>query len=109
MNIGNIFKAFARYFVNVFKAFLGTEGAKGLQDAVKGFITTDIGALALDAVEYVHDSLPGLTDVAARDAAKAKLITDAKAAGHDLGILGQAALNLFIELAYQALLAKLAL
>jgi len=107
MNLGAFFKLLGSYFENVFKAFLGSQGAKDLQSAVEKFVKTDIGAIALDAVEYVKDSLPGLTNVDAREAAKNKLVEDAKAAGHDLSILGQGALNLFIELAYQAMLAQI--
>ena len=112
MSIGSvlstIFKAIGNYFTNVFLSVLGSEGAKNLETAIKHFITTDIGAMALDAVEYVQDSLPGVTNVSARDAAKAKLVEDAKAAGKDLTLLGESALNLFIEMAYTALKAKLA-
>jgi hypothetical protein len=112
MNIGSvlstIFKAIGGYFKDVFESVIGSDSAKSLETSIKNFITTDVGGLALESVEYVADSLQGASGTAARDAAKAKLVELAKAAGKDLEVLGQSALNLFIEMAYTALKAKLA-
>ena len=99
-----IFGFVADYFVGIFHGLIG-KAAVSLATATAQFITTDVGKLAFDAVAYVA-TVPQQSEVAARDAAKAKFIADAKAAGHDLAALGESQLNLFIELAYSAYKAK---
>lgn len=103
----NIFAAIGHFFVNVFKGIFSSSEAKTFENNVIDFVKTDIGALAVDAVEYAQVALPNGGSVEKRDAAVAKLKADAIAAGKDITGVAESALNTFIELALQFVLAKL--
>jgi len=95
--IGNYFKHLGLSLFGQLKASI----ASFLND----FVTQDLGKLAVDAVEYVQASLPNATGDEKRAAAKAKLVADLKAAGHDAEQFGESVLNFLIEAALQAVLA----
>jgi glycerol-3-phosphate cytidylyltransferase-like family protein len=104
----NIFAAIGHFFASVFKGIFSSAEAKTFENNVIEFVKTDIGALAVDAVEYVRVALPNGGSVEKRDAAVAKLKADAIAAGKDITGVAESALNTFIELALQFVLAKIA-
>ena len=96
------------FFVALFHGIFSDSQAKTIEENLVAFVETDIGALAVDAVEFVSASMPGATGVEKRDAAVAKLKADALAAGKDLASLAVSTLNWFVETALQAVLAKVA-
>jgi hypothetical protein len=96
-SIGSYFKALGLSLFGQLKASI----ASFLND----FVKDDLGKLAVDAVTYVNDSMPNSPSNDKRDAAKAKLIADLKAAGHDVSVFGESVLNFLIEAAVQAVLA----
>lgn len=104
----SIWSAIGGFFVNLFKGIFSASEAKTIESNLVNFVKTDVGALAVDAVEYVAASMPSADGVAKRDAAVAKLKVDAKTAGKDISSLATSMLNLFIEMALQAVLAKVA-
>ena len=68
------------------------------------FVETDLGKLAIDAVNYAA-TLTDESDDGKRDAAKTQLLNDAEAAGHDLSTGATSFINFLIETALQATLA----
>jgi hypothetical protein len=104
--MANPFKVIEGFFVNLFKGIFDSSSAKAIEANIVTFVKTDVGALAVDAVEYVEAALPGSSSADKRAAAVAKLKTDAAAAGKDLTSLAESTLNWFVETALQAVLAK---
>ena len=98
--MGAILAFFSSYFVGLFKGLIG-KAAVSLSAAIAQFIHTDLGKLALDGVEYAA-TLVGKSNTELRDAARQRMIDDAKAAGHDIETLAESQANLFIEMAYTA-------
>jgi hypothetical protein len=94
------------FFVGLFKGIFDSGSAKQIEQSVVAFVKTDVGALAVDAVEFVASEMPGTDGVAKRDAAVAKLKTDAAAAGKDLSALAESTLNWFVETALQYVVTK---
>ena len=72
------------------------------------FVENDLGKVAVSAVQFIEAEMPGASDQEKREAAKAKFVADAKAAGHDAGVFGEALLNFVIEAAVQIALAAAA-
>lgn len=107
--MANIFAAIGGFFVKLFKGIFSSSEAKAFEQNLVDFVHTDIGKLAVDAVEFVEVSLPGGDGVTKRDAAVAKLKADAIAAGKDLTTIATSALNTFVEMALQFVLASAAL
>lgn len=97
----SIFGAIGSYIVTFFKAIAGQLGVKTAQ-FLEEFAKEDLGKLAIDAVDYVEGALPGAGSVEKRDAAAAKLKTDAIAAGHDVAAFATSTWNWLIETALQA-------
>lgn len=95
------FGAIGSYFAGLFMAIIGQLGIKTAQ-FLKDFAEEDLGKSAIDAVEYVEASIPGAGGVEKRDAAVAKLKTDAAMAGHDITAFATSTLNWLIETALQA-------
>ena len=100
------------YFANI---------ATTIEDAAKpvfssfltNFIETDLGKLAVDAVNYADTwaqqtastSTQTPTSEEKQEAAKTQLLNDAEAAGHDLSTAATSFVNFLIETALQAVLA----
>lgn len=101
-----IFAAIGRGIGGFFKNIFTGDQAKQQEQSIANFVRTDVGQLAVDAVEYVEASLPGGTGVEKRDAAVAKLKADAASAGKDLSGLALSTLIWFIETALQWVVAK---
>lgn len=97
MNLSVILPFLGHYFVGLWSAFLGQD-LKALEQGIVSFVKTDIGKLAVDAVQTVNAQT--LTNSAKRDAAVAVLKTDLVNAGHDITKLAESDFNLFIESAY---------
>jgi citrate lyase gamma subunit len=92
------FKTAAVKVANIFVAIFGKAVADQFGAAVKAIVKTDVGKLAVDAVNVIENSSPTLGSTAKRDAAVAILLKDA--AG--LGItLAESVANLLIEIAVQ--------
>lgn len=104
MSFGAIVKSVGKFFVGIFTKSIPTlvAAAKSelatVEQAVIVFAGTDLGQLAIDAVGMAATS--GQTGDAAFAAAKAKFITDAKAAGHDLETIGSGIVDWMIQTAY---------
>lgn len=99
----NILNAIGSYFKNLGLSLIG-QLKSSVASFLNDFVTNDLGAIAVDAVSYAST----LTDKSAidkREAAKAKFLTDAKTAGHDVEAFGESILNFLIETAYQSILA----
>jgi hypothetical protein len=105
--MSNIFTAIGGFFVKLFKGIFNSDEAKTIEANLIAFVKTDVGALAIDAVEYVEVALPNGGSTEKRDAAVAKLKADALTAGKDLSALAVSTLNWFIETALQAVVAKI--
>lgn len=88
-----------KFFTTKLPQAIENESGKTVEDAILTFVKTDVGKLTVDACDYAS-TLPNISGTAARDAAKARLIADAKAAGKDLEAVGSGLLNLFIEMGY---------
>lgn len=101
LNMSNPFSAVLHYFENFFRALAGQLKIT-VTTFLKDFVKEDLGKLAVDAVEYVESSLEGATGIEKRDAAVAKLIADATAAGVDLTKFAKSTLIFFVESALQA-------
>jgi len=99
----SVFSAVGNYFKNLGLSLVGQ-----LQASVAAFLTNfvkdDIGKLAVDSVEYAA-TFADKSGAEKQAIAKAKLLDDLKAAGHDATVFGESVLNFLIEAAYQALLA----
>lgn len=88
------------FFAGFFKEVISSDAGKTLEQGIVSFVKTDIGKLALDAVEYASTLPAGTTQDALRSAAVAKLKEDLSATGKDLVSIGTSTLNLFIEAAF---------
>ncbi len=88
-----------KFFEGFFKQILGSQEAKTLEQAVLDFVKTDVGKLALDAVN-IASAMPITGNDQIRAAAVAQLRTDLGKAGKDASTLATSTLNLFIELAF---------
>ena len=99
--------AFTDFFKGLF-GFLGFDKstAAKIEIGVTAFVKTDIGQLAVDAVDYVEAKLAGASGAEKRDAAIAKLKEDATAAGKNLSAFAKSTVNWFIETALQSIVAK---
>lgn len=98
---GNWFTNFFHSLVGFFEGIFGSTLSKQIATTINDLAKDDLGKLAIAAVEYVATLPPFSTDVEKRDAAKAKLVADAQAAGQDLLNVGDSVLNMLIELAVQ--------
>jgi hypothetical protein len=92
--------AVAHLFVNVFKGIFSTDQGKQIEAGIVAFVKTDVGQLAVDAVQYASTIGGGQTNDQLRAAAVAKLKQDLVTAGKDLTAFGESVLNLFIEMAF---------
>lgn len=101
MSFKDVLSKVSDFLFGVFSKIVGESLAKSLSVSLTDLAKDDVGKLAIDAVEYVQSNIPGAGSTEKRDAAKAKLIADAKAAGHDLASFGESFLNLLVELAVQ--------
>jgi hypothetical protein len=88
----------AHLFTNIFKGIFSSDQGKQIEDGIVAFIKTDVGQLAVDAVQYAS-TLVGDSNTL-RAAAVAKLEADLKTAGKDLTAFSESVLNLFIEMAF---------
>jgi hypothetical protein len=86
-------------FTGFFSTLLGSDAAKSVEAGIVAFVKTDIGKLAVDAVQAIS-TIPGLASATARDAAIANLKADLKTAGKDAEAIADSTYNLFIEMAY---------
>jgi hypothetical protein len=98
--LSKILSSIGHFFVGFFTTILGSDAAKTVEEAIIAFIKTDVGKLALDAVNYASTLPPGTSNDALRAAAVEKLKADLTAAGKDLKTIGTSSLNLFIEMAF---------
>jgi len=89
-----------KYFEGIGESLFG-QLAPEIKTFLTNFVETDLGALAVAAVQEVNVSMPGAADDAKRAAAKAALISKAKAAGKDLLVFGESLLNFVVEAAVQ--------
>lgn len=105
--MSNPFAAVGHYFADFFKALFGQLKVT-VETFLKDFAVDDLGKLATDAVAYVEATMQGADGVAKRDAAAAKFLADAKAAGHDVATFSKSLVNFLIESALQAVLSGLA-
>jgi hypothetical protein len=101
----SVWSAIGNYIVGIFKGITGQLG-ETTATFLEAFAKTDLGNLAIDAVTYVEGALEGSAGTVKRDAAVAKLKTDAAAAGHDLSTFAASTLNFLIETALQVVVAK---
>ena len=92
--------AVAHFFEGFLQNIIGSAEGKAVETGIQAFVKTDVGALTIDAIQYASTLPAGKGAVELRDAAKAKLVADAKTAGKDLGALGEGLLNLFIEMGF---------
>jgi hypothetical protein len=69
-----------------------------VEAALQGFAKTDLGNLAIDAVNYA--ATLGQTGTTAQATAKTKFVEDAKTAGHDLTTIGSGIVDWMIQTAY---------
>lgn len=97
--LSTILQGAEKYFVGLGEALIGSQAAKNLEASIVGFVKDDIGAVAVDAVNYAS-TLPDTTDDGKRAAAVAKLKSDLSTAGHDITTIAESTFNLFIEMAY---------
>lgn len=102
----NAFIDFFKMFAGLFRGLLPKDADTKITIGITSFIKTDLGQLAIDAVEYVQANMPGATGIERRDAAVAKLKTDAATAGKDLSAFAKSTIIWFVETALQALVAK---
>lgn len=96
--ISSILPFLEKYFVGLGEALIGSQAAKSLEQGIVAFVKTDVGALAIDAVQYASTLTGSDTDLHA--AAVAKFKTDLTAAGKDIETVGQDSFDLFIQAAY---------
>lgn len=89
----DFFKAFGGFFKGIFTKDAETK----IEIGITSFVKTDLGQLALDAVEYVQAALPGVTGPEKRDAAVAKLKEDAATAGKDLSAFAKSTIIWFVD------------
>lgn len=99
----SILGAIGSYFKNIGLSVIGQLKAS-VASFLNDFIKDDLGTIAVDAVTYINDSMPNASGADKREAAKAKLLADLKAAGHDVTAFGESVLNFLIETALQAVL-----
>ncbi len=102
----NAFVDFFKLFAGFFKGIFTKDAETKIEIGITSFIKTDLGLLAIDAVEYVQAAMPGATGPEKRDAAVAKLKTDAATAGKDLSAFAKSTIIWFVETALQAVVAK---
>ena len=96
----SIFSTLETFFEGFFQDILSSDAGKALEGGIVAFIKTDVGQLALDAIEYASELPAGTSDDELRAAAVAKLKADLVTAGKDITKIGESVLNLFIEAAY---------
>jgi len=99
--VKGVILAVGHWFESFWKGISGQLKASA-EDFFMAFVKDDLGQLAIDAVEFIADSMPGATDVEKRNAAVAKFIEDAGKAGKDVTTFAVSTLNWFIETALQA-------
>ncbi len=86
---------------------LGEDVVAKIKASLTAFVSTELGTLSVDAVNFINAEMPGSSDSDKRDAAKTKLLNDAGEALKELLADGDAILNYAIENAIQALAAGL--
>lgn len=96
--LSKILPFLAHYFIGLGEALIGSAAAKSLEAGIVSFVKTDVGALAIDAVEYASTLSGSSADLHA--AAVAKFKSDLKAAGKDITTLAESTADLFIQAAY---------
>lgn len=96
--LSKILPFLAHYFVGLGEALIGSAAAKSLEAGIVNFVKTDVGGLAIDAVEYA--STLGVANADAHAAAVTKFKSDLTAAGHDITTLATSTADLFIQVAY---------
>ena len=87
---------------------LGTEVVAKIKSELSDFVATDLGTLAVDAVNFVEADLAGSSGTDKLDAAKTKILNDAGQALKDILAGGDALLNYAVETALQAVVAGVA-
>jgi len=83
---------------------LGEDVLAKVKESLATFVATDLGTLAVDAVNFVEADLVGSSGADKLDAAKTKILNDAGQALKDLLADGDAILNYAVENALQAVL-----
>ena len=84
---------------------LGDDVVAKIKASLTSFVATDLGSLAVDAVDYIEDTMQGSSGSDKLDAAKTKILNDAGQALKDLLAGGEAVLNYAVENALQAVTA----
>lgn len=97
----NIFGAVGHWFAGLWKALSG-QLKVDLENFLKSFVKDDLGALAVDAVNFVEAKFQGAASIDKRNEAVDKFKEDLAAAGHDLQDFAGSLLIWFIETALQA-------
>jgi len=100
----SVLGAIGTYFKKIGLSLIGQLKAS-VASFLNDFVKDDLGALAVDAVNFAEASLPNAAGSDKKEAAIAKLKEDAGKAGHDLTTFGGSVLNFLIETALQAVLA----
>lgn len=96
--LSKILPFLAHYFVGLGEALIGSAAAKDLEAGIVSFVKTDVGALAIDAVEYASTLGGSSADLHATAVTKFK--ADLTAAGKDITTLATSTADLFIQVAY---------
>jgi len=102
----SFFGSVGHWFAGLWKAISG-QLQQSLETFLKSFVVDDLGALAVDAVEYVATLDPSMSDADKKAAAIATFKADAIKAGKDIEAFGESLFNFFIETALQAVKAGL--
>ncbi len=87
---------------------LGEDVVAKIKASLTNFVATDLGALAVDAVNVIEAEMAGSSGSDKLDAAKTKILNDAGQSLKDLLADGDAILNYAVESALQAVAAGLA-
>ncbi len=96
--MSTILSAVESIFKGIFNKILGPTEAQNLEDAVINFVKTDVGKLAVDAVQLASATIGD--NASLRATAVAALKADLQKAGKDAETIGESTLNLFVEMAY---------
>lgn len=88
------------YFEGFAEALIGSSAAKSLETGIVSFVKTDVGKLAIDAVQYADTLPPGGTNAELHAAAVTQFKADLTKAGHDITTLAESTFDLFVQAAY---------
>jgi hypothetical protein len=86
---------------------LGEDVVAKIKTSLTNFVATDLGTLAVDAVNVIEAEMEGSSGSDKLDAAKTKILNDAGEGLKDLLADGDAILNYAVESALQAVTAGL--